>query len=309
MASAEQTINRNRRVFKYFEENSLEVRRIRLALISFLATLATASVLVFLGHRSQEKDYANEMRGIRLQIKDFRDLKLAPETFNEAVRDKAMAMLGTFNDDPKFLSTVEDKFLKPIILTPSNQDKNQKVEDFINYADSVIVKRHPIVLYWNFLLAWIVIGMIYLAVIFTLYYLGFDPAVGEPTFNIIDVGFIAVLVQYTGGLLNLFLGFYVFSLVLASYDFVCRKDQAPFANRRRATKVFLILGPYLFALFLSIFWATCSSWLTGDVPLQQYLSLWAVISFVAIIGMTVLCGMISYFLEREKALARPATKP
>ena len=305
------------RVFKHFQEGSLEVKRIGLALITFSGTLALVSAFLWWGYSQQQKDYAREIRALTYQVTKFKDLaipdrenlKFVSETFDREIKNNAMVMLGTYNDDEAFLNSVGDKFLKPIALAQSLEEKNERVGNFLNFASSVIVKRHPIFLYRKFLLAWFVIGVIHLTIIFSLYYFGFDPAVGEPTFNIIDVGFIAVLVQYTGGLANLFLAAYAFSLFLASYDFVQRRAQMPFVNRRRIVKIFLILGPYLFALFLSLFWATCSGWLSGDMPWQQYVSIWAFVSFGATIGITILCAMISYFLEREKTLSQPATQP
>jgi len=256
--------------------------------------LFIAGFLLIVFHFRHKEQYdvrlSNLADGFPLQIRQIRETKYP----SEELTDEALVKTGTlvfknildkrYNsgdpNDKKILDELVNKFLRPITISQPTDDERWR-EALTDFSRSLVAKNYPLVFYRDVLIVWFVAGAIYWLVIFLLYNLGLSPGVGEPAFNIIDVGLLAFLIQYTGGIFSLFIALYSFSLLLASLDFGARRNDGTLKDRKPLAQLVLVLGPYVFAIVFTLFWATSERLFSGEMRLGDYVLQWAVVSLVA----------------------------
>jgi hypothetical protein len=100
----------------------------------------------------------------------------------------------------------------------------------------------------SYIWAWLFSAVIYLVAVWLLYkFSSLEHRDLEPAFNVLDVSFIGILIQYSGGfwhsmtMINLALCLYFVSVIAVALDYV------------RSEKVSRV-GLYSFALLVSLFW-------------------------------------------------------
>jgi hypothetical protein len=283
------------RLFKHFPQGSAERTRITFVLWVFGLTLFIIGFLLIVGHFRHKEQYevrlSNLADGFPLQIRQLRETKYP----SEELKDEALVRTGIVifknimdkrydsgdSNDKKILDELINKFLRPISISQATDDERWG-ETLTEYSRSLIAMNYPLVHYRGVLIVWLVAGTVYWLVIFLLYNLGLNPGVGEPAFNIIDVGLLAFLIQYTGGIFSLFIFLYSFSLLLASLDFGARRNDDHLKDRNPLAQLALVLGPYVFAIVFTLFWATSERLFSGEMRLSEYLLQWAVVSLVAV---------------------------
>jgi len=175
-----------------------------------------------------------------------------------------------------------EDYLRP--LTSDGPDKDAKnVQRTLAFLQPRLSERDPMLKARPALKAWVVWGFTFWSLTVLLYALGLKTSKGEPFFNIIDVGLMATLIEYSGGFESPLVGFYCFSLVLSAYDFAYeerREDGRSFLHR-----LALILGPYFIALTLNVFWAVSNGVMLENGDPYDYAMEWAkLVFFGAIYG-------------------------
>lgn len=274
-------------LFPRFAKGSKEAGRVKLSLGLFLITLIVSAIFLVWGHQQQQDDYSWQIEkavdGLPLQLKDIKEQEYSGEVLQTKGKNIFQNFWKKYNPDnpeeQRILDALIEKYLRPANMS-RNFDGAQLGLQIEEYFKPITLKDYAILYYKPILIVWVIFGIIYSVIIFALYRFGLEPAVGEPAFNIIDVGFLAVLIQYTGGLKNPFLLTYVFSLMLASFDFYLRKQDKSYKTLKLPAQLFIILGPYAFSFILSVFWATYERVFLLEDNWLQYTIFWLVI-FVA----------------------------
>ena len=139
------------------------------------------------------------------------------------------------------------------------------------------------------MIAWYIAGAIYFIVAIILYKGGLPFHMGQPIFNIIDVGFINSIVQYTGGPRSLAQLLYLVSIFAVVHNYKKTKHDRPHPM--------LLTIPYFFALGLAYFWTCAESILFRRHSWDDY----AIPAIVAITSAIIIYLTGRYFEDDEKS--------
>jgi hypothetical protein len=123
---------------------------------------------------------------------------------------------------------------------------------------------------------------VYLLVIFLLYSFRWRPSRAEPVLNILDLGFIAVLVEYTGGF-SIFLALFAGSLLLSAADFTFQERADEFKDAPLRRRLSILVLPYCIAFVLSIFWSVSDGVLLNGASVGSYLLDWVTLLSAAVV--------------------------
>jgi len=292
-------------LFPRFDKGSKEAERVKLSLGLFLITLILCAIFLVVGYQQQQEDYSWQIEkaadGLPLQLKDIKDQEYSADVLHTKGKNIFQNFWKKFNpnnpEEQIVLDALIEKYLRPANIARNFNDA-QLMSQIVEYFKPITLKDYAILFYKPILIVWLIFGITYSLIIFALYRFGLEPAVGEPAFNIIDVGFLAVLIQYTGGLRNTFLLTYLFSLLLASFDFYFRKQDKNYRSLKLPTQLFIIVGPYAFSFILSVFWATYERVFLLEDNWPQYATVWLILLVSAGLIWTAFYIIIKHFYPK-----------
>lgn len=277
-----------RQLFQHLHDDPEELKRAKVALILFGLILSMCIMALAWAWKDQSRKSEDRISAVKVQVNNFAELKnhandrqwLEKQAINifHTIYDRLPN--NTNNNDYRTVQKLSFSYLQPILQNNSLANK-KIISNSVEFATQKIHDQLPILRFKTALFAWVICGIIYWLLILSLYATGLRPTKGEPVFNIIDVGFIAILVEYTGGLSSSFLIVFGFSLFLSATDFVHQEKLPAHSNNGFLKKLFIIIGPYITALIIAIFWSVSDGIMLHGDSIKEYITRWALISLFA----------------------------
>lgn len=286
------------------EKEEVLRKKITIALFS-ICLLASGALLEYFTWNNKSET-SERLRNLKTDLQSIADEFPSVANNGQAelgkiqLAEKAFLMRVTRNTSRKIgLSTEEktslEKWLRDFALHSISKEEAKISSDIAEatlMARKVIEAQFLLVRNRLFVLSWYISGLVYLIIVYTLYKKGLTLLVGEPIFNVIDVGFISIIVQYTGGPKSLAQLLYTVSIVAAVYNY----ESAKSTSRSYAV---LTSIPYLFALFFAYFWACAEGIIFRKYDLDTFLTP-SILASTCVIVTYLLALYYKFFLIKEK---------
>jgi hypothetical protein len=290
------------RLFRHLRTEPGEFERAKFALSSFALVLLVALICIPWLTSNQSDDYQTQLQTLTFRITDFATSKgggKGSSWFDREAKSFYANLHGKFpktKNEIAALKELSDEL--DIIATSPASEQAKLVSKFIETKAPILMERYPDVLNENPLLIWRIFGIIYWLVIFLLYAFLLRPAKGEPVFNVIDVAFLAILVEYSGGLRSWFILLFFFSLLLSAADFVSQEARVEYKDFSFGKKLIALVSPYAIALILHLFWVTSPEIMLRGAPVFDYFGRCAIYIVLAI-AIWAFCRSIMQYLFRR----------
>jgi hypothetical protein len=296
------TPNDQKRLFAHLDHE--ETLRARLAVQLFLSVLLVALLGAWIVFKRQGDSFEEEVRHFSYHLDKLNEVKTQANDkrwLDGEAKEIFYYVYGrTPKDDSKSDRQQVEVLAKDLfsVLAADPVAQERPKAEFINSKIDLIKDRYPVLEFKTPIVFWFIFGAVYWLSIFLLYGFLLKPSRGEPIFNILDVGFIAVLVQYSGGLSSWFMLMFFFSLLLSAFDYAYEASLPEFSNQPRAKRFLILLGPYLIAVLMSLFWAVSDDVMLKHASIPSYLLSWLIFLVLAAIVWFVCFLLSQWHIER-----------
>lgn len=304
----------NRKLFSQL--NQEERYRVYLTIGIFAGLLLVCALLLSRRGTNDSAEYNKEIErfmsftvsGIADREWHFKDAK----HYDERRKELTNKLFERLFDRPPSLERLDDsakirqlstQFVARMIGADKDvkADKNEKEEAVKGLrleAESMLKSQFPCVKNRKGIQAWFILGILYWLIVVSFYCLGLTPSRGEPVFNVVDAGFFTTLIGFTGGLASPYSLILVPSLLLSATDLIVGLGEGK--SECMATWIFSLLrvGPYVFALVMTLFWSESSRFLADKQIWTDFLGAF---SFHVVIGVIIwlICCLMMYCVKAK----------
>jgi hypothetical protein len=263
-------------LFGHLPAEGEERARAVVALAAFGVLIGVGWLWIPASRRSQEERFEDQFRGVTQSANYLASSGIGLEGkdnpwFDQQVRQLFHELHGKWPRSPADeyeVRQLAERF--DAMAKTTAEERHARVKDFEEAAQQIVLNQYPLVDFAMPLQMWLYFGSAYWLTIFLLYGFVMIPTIGEPIFNVLDIAFLSVLIEFSGSISSPFFLLFAASLFLSAADFCYQIARGQYDGLRPIRRAVQLLIPYVLAVFLHLFWAVGREVMLRHISFREF---------------------------------------